>query len=109
VARTSSGKTWPCCCARCARVSTIPRPPGGCWPASLAALAGYERELIHERAAAAAPPPEPEAATPAARPSSPRQVRALRAGGESISELVAGYGVSRATIYRALAGHEGDQ
>ncbi len=31
-----------------------------------------------------------------------RQVRALRAGGESISELVAGHGVSRATIHRAL-------
>jgi DNA invertase Pin-like site-specific DNA recombinase len=31
-----------------------------------------------------------------------RQVRSLREGGESISELVASYGVSRATIYRAL-------
>ncbi len=30
------------------------------------------------------------------------QVRALRAGGESISELVAGFEVSRATVYRAL-------
>jgi DNA invertase Pin-like site-specific DNA recombinase len=30
------------------------------------------------------------------------QVRALRAGGESISELVAGFGVSLATVYRAL-------
>ncbi len=30
------------------------------------------------------------------------QVRALRAGGESISEVVAGFGVSLATVYRAL-------
>lgn len=32
-----------------------------------------------------------------------RQVRALCGSGESISELVCSYGVSRATIYRALA------
>ena len=31
-----------------------------------------------------------------------REVRALRAGGETSSELVAGFAVSRATIYRAL-------
>ena len=31
-----------------------------------------------------------------------RQIRKLRDGGESISELVAGFGVSRATVYRAL-------
>jgi len=31
-----------------------------------------------------------------------RQVRALRRSGESIGEVVAGFGVSRATIYRAL-------
>ncbi len=31
-----------------------------------------------------------------------RQARALRAGGESIGELVAGIGVFRATVYRAL-------
>ena len=71
-----------------------------------AALAGYERELMHERAAAA------RAAARArgrhtGRPAKltaaqVRQIRALRTGGESITELVAGYGVSRATIYRAL-------
>ncbi|HEY8717072.1 recombinase family protein [Pengzhenrongella sp.] len=71
-----------------------------------AALAGYERELMHERAAAA------RAAARArgrhsGRPgkltaAQVRQIRALRTGGESITELVAGYGVSRATIYRAL-------
>ncbi len=31
-----------------------------------------------------------------------RQVRSLRAGGESISELVRTFGVSGATVYRAL-------
>jgi DNA invertase Pin-like site-specific DNA recombinase len=71
-----------------------------------AALAGYERELMHERAAAA------RAAARArgrhtGRPAKltaaqVRQIRTLRTGGESITELVAGYGVSRATIYRAL-------
>ena len=71
-----------------------------------AALAGYERELMHERAAAA------RAAARArgrhtGRPAKltaaqVRQVRTLRNGGESITELVAGYGVSRATVYRAL-------
>lgn len=66
-----------------------------------AALAAYERELMHERAAAKAhgrhtgrPPKLTEAQG--------RQIRALRGRGESISDLVAGYGVSRATIYRAL-------
>ena len=36
-----------------------------------------------------------------------RQVRSLRDGGESIADLVGGFGVSRATIYRAL-GDAGD-
>ncbi|MBA3279626.1 MAG: Hin recombinase, partial [Geodermatophilaceae bacterium] len=39
---------------------------------------------------------------PKLTPAQASQVRALRAGGETISELVAGYGVSRATIYRAF-------
>lgn len=71
-----------------------------------AALAGYERELMHERAAVAR-----EAARLRGRHTGRparlsidqvRQVRALRAGGEPISDLVASFGVSRATIYRAL-------
>ncbi len=53
-----------------------------------AALAGYERDLMHERATAAR---------------QIRQNRVLRDGGESINGLAAGYRVSRATIYRALA------
>jgi len=72
-----------------------------------AALAAYERELMHERAAAAR-----EAARargrhtgrpPRLSDAQARQVRALRAAGESIAELVRSFGVSRATIYRALA------
>jgi DNA invertase Pin-like site-specific DNA recombinase len=70
------------------------------------ALAEYERALMHERAAAARAaarargrntgrPPKLTAARV-------RQVRVLRADGESIGELEAGFGVSRATVYRAL-------
>lgn len=39
---------------------------------------------------------------PRLTPAQARQVRSLREGGEPITELVAGFGVSRATIYRAL-------
>lgn len=71
-----------------------------------AALAGYERELMHERAAAAR-----EAARlrgrhtgrpPKLTAGQIRQLQALRAGGESINELTTTFGVSRATVYRAL-------
>jgi len=81
-------------------------PTGRMLAGIFAALAGYERELMHERAAAAR-----EAARlrgrhtgrpPKLTEAQARQVRALRGSGESISELVRSYGVSRATIYRAL-------
>jgi DNA invertase Pin-like site-specific DNA recombinase len=81
-------------------------PTGRMLAGVFAALAGYERELMHERAAAAR-----EAARlrgrhtgrpPKLTEAQARQVRALRDGGESISELVRSYAVSRATIYRAL-------
>jgi DNA invertase Pin-like site-specific DNA recombinase len=71
-----------------------------------ASLAEYERALINERAAAAR-----EAARTRGRPVgrkpvlSPEQtalVRRMRDGGESISTLMATFGASRATIYRAL-------
>jgi DNA invertase Pin-like site-specific DNA recombinase len=72
-----------------------------------AALAAYERDLIHERAAAARAAVRARGRhtgrPPRLTPDQVRQVRALRAGGEAISSLVASYGVSRATIYRALA------
>lgn len=71
-----------------------------------AALAGYERELMHERAAAARAAARARgrhSGRPAKLTAAQvRQIRVLRTGGESITELVAGYGVSRATIYRAL-------
>lgn len=70
-----------------------------------AALAAYERDLIHERAAArtaARARGRHTGRPPRLTPDQIRQVRALRAGGESISSLITSYGVSRATIYRAL-------
>ena len=79
-----------------------------------AALAEYERELIHERAATAA-----RAAArlrgrhtgrpPRLTPAQTRQVRSLRTGGETINELVRTFGVSRATIYQALHASEQDE
>jgi DNA-binding transcriptional ArsR family regulator len=81
-------------------------PTGRMLAGIFTALAGYERELMHERAAAAR-----EAARlrgrhtgrpPRLNQVHARQVRALRAGGESIAELMRTFGASRATIYRAL-------
>src|SRR5450759_1182787 len=81
-------------------------PTGRMLAGIFAALAGYERELMHERAAAARQaarlrgrhtgrPPRLSAAQA-------RQLRALRRNGESISELMRTFEVSRATVYRAL-------
>ncbi len=71
-----------------------------------AALAEYERELIHERAAAARAAARLRGRhtgrPPRLTPVQTRQVQSLRTGGESINELVHTFGVSRATIYRAL-------
>ncbi len=87
-------------------------PTGRMLAGIFAALAGYERELMHERAAAAR-----EAARlrgrhtgrpPRLSAAQARQVRSLRAGGESITELVRTFGVSRATVYRALQPIEPD-
>jgi len=81
-------------------------PSGRMLAGIFATLAEYERELLHERAAAARQaarlrgrhtgrPPKLTAAQI-------RQIQTLRNDGESISELVRSYGVSRATIYRAI-------
>ena len=76
-------------------------PTGRMLAGILAALAAYERELMHGRAAAGR-----EAARlrgrhtgrpPRLSPAQARQVRSLRAGGETIGELVAGL--------RRLPGH----
>jgi DNA invertase Pin-like site-specific DNA recombinase len=81
-------------------------PTGRMLAGIFASLAEYERDLMHERAAAAR-----EAARlrgrhtgrpPRLTKDQTRQVRALRESGESISELVRSFGVSRATIYRAI-------
>jgi hypothetical protein len=74
-------------------------------------LADRQRELLHEGAAAARAAAARAAAKargrhtgrpPKLTAAQARQVRALRERGESTSDLVAGYDVSRATIYRAL-------
>jgi len=67
-----------------------------------AALAEYERELIHERAAAARLRGRHTGRPPRLTPTQTHQVQSLRTGRETISELVRTFGVSRATIYRAM-------
>ena len=88
-------------------------PTGKMLAGIFAALAGYERELMHERANAA----RAAARTRGGHTGRPprlsvdqvRQVRALRAGGETIPSLMAGHAASRATIYRALRQSEPDE
>lgn len=81
-------------------------PTGRMLAGIFAALAGYERELMHERAAAARETARLRGRhtgrPPKLTPAQTRQVRAPREGRETISELVASFGVSRATIYRAI-------
>lgn len=71
-----------------------------------AALAEYERELMHERAAAARDAARSRGRhtgrPPKLTSDQIRHIRALRGNGEPISDLVRSFGVSRATIYRAL-------
>jgi len=62
---------------------------------ALRALEGTVEPLLTSRSARLKTS-GPRAATPA------RQIRALRAGGESITRLGGRFGVSRATIYRVL-------
>ena len=81
-------------------------PTGKMLAGIFAALAGYERELMHERASAA----RAAARARGQRTGRParlsgaqaRQIRSLRAGGEAVTGLAATFGVSRATIYRTL-------
>jgi len=91
------------------RVSTV-RPTGRMLAGIFASLAEYERELMHERAAAARAAARLRGRhtgrPPRLTPAQTRQVRALRDGGETIADLVTSFGVSRATIYRALAATE---
>lgn len=72
----------------------------------LGSLAEYERELINERAAVArqarADRGKPVGRPPALTDDQARQVRALHGAGESVPMLMSTFGVSRATIYRAI-------
>ena len=81
-------------------------PRGKMLAAIFAALAGYERELMHERANAARAAARARGGHTGRPPrlsvDQVRQVRALRAEGETVPSLMAGYAASRATIYRAL-------
>lgn len=85
-------------------------PTGRMLAGIFAALAAYERELMHERAAAARAAARARGRHTGRPPrltgDQVRQVRSLRAGGESIADLTRGFKVSRATIYRALQGTE---
>ena len=68
------------------------------------ALAGYERELRCERAAAAREAArlrgEYTGRPPKLSAGQVRQLQSRRAGDEDINELAATFGVSRATVYR---------
>ena len=81
-------------------------PTGRMLAGTFAALAGSERELMHERAAAARqaarPPGRHTDRPPRLTEAQARQLRALRADGESIGELGRSFGVSRATVNRVL-------
>jgi DNA invertase Pin-like site-specific DNA recombinase len=72
-----------------------------------ASLAEYERTLINERAAAAREAArarnKPVGRKPVLTADQVSLVRRMRANGESIGTLVATFGASRATVYRALA------
>lgn len=85
-------------------------PTGRMLAGIFGALAEYERELMHERAAAARAAARARGRhtgrPPRLSPAQARQVRALREGGESITDLVRTFAVSRATIYRALQATE---
>jgi len=81
-------------------------PAGKMLAGIFAALAGYERDLMHERAAAARRAARSRGQhvgrPPRLTTAQGRQLRALRDGGEPIGDLSAAFGVSRATVYRAL-------
>lgn len=82
-------------------------PTGRMLAGILASLAEYEKVLINERAAVAreaAKARGKQTGRPAALTEDQvRQVRALKAGGETPGAIATTFGVGRATIYRALA------
>jgi len=81
-------------------------PTGRMMIGILATMAEYERELINERSTAARQA-RADRGKPVGRPAAltddqARQIRSLHDGGESVPSLVTSFGVSRATVYRAL-------
>lgn len=82
-------------------------PTGRMLAGIFAALAAFERNLMHERTAAAREATRLRgrhtSQPPKLTQAQARRVRALRESGEAISALAESYGVSRATIYRALS------
>lgn len=71
------------------------------------ALAEFERELIKERTVAGLAAARARGRTGgrpvAMSPAKERQARAMKAAGDSVTEIAAVLGVSRATVYRRLA------
>jgi len=81
-------------------------PTGRMMIGLLGTMAEYERELINERSAAARQA-RADRGKPVGRPAAltgdqARQMRALHDAGEAVASLQATFGVSRATVYRAL-------
>ena len=71
-----------------------------------AALAGYERDLMHERAAAARHAAlargQHVGRPPRLTAGQVRQIHALHAAGEPVGQIAATFGVGRSTAYRTL-------
>lgn len=76
------------------------------------ALAEFERELIRERTLAGLASARARGRVggrpPAMTPAKPRQAKAMRAAGSSVSEIAEVIGVGRATVYRHL-GHGAEE
>jgi len=82
-------------------------PAGKMLAGIFATLAGYERDLMHERAAAAARHAARARGQHVGRPprltaGQVRQIHALHAAGEPVGQIAATFGVGRSTAYRAL-------
>jgi len=77
-------------------------PAGKMLAGIFAALAGYERDLMHERANAARARGQHVGRPPRLTDAQIRQLRALHAAGEPVGAIAATFGVGRSTAYRAL-------
>ena len=81
-------------------------PAGKMLAGIFAALAGYERDLMHERAAAprhaALARGQHVGRPPRLTAGQVRQIHALHAAGEPVGQIAATFGVGRSTAYRTL-------